>query len=108
MSSNYFGLMDELVGLSAIWIALLCFAGLYSKAYRDNWLQTIGLSVMLIASFVLVWHSFYYHRATWRAALFVVGVAIYVTGVAWNAWKFRHTPQRPEPQLTRGTLDANA
>jgi len=92
MSSNYFGLMDELVGIAAIWIAIICFAGLRSNYYRDNWAQTIGLSMMLIGALVLSWYAFATHRSSWRAALFVVGCATYLTGVAWNAWRFRGAP----------------
>lgn len=90
MQPNLFGLMDEVMILASAWIAVLCFVGLYAKAYRDNWAQTIGMAMMMMGATVVIYHLLQTHRASWRLAMFVAGTALFATGTAWKAWKHRN------------------
>lgn len=97
MTPNLFGIMDEVVLVCCTILVVLCFFGLRSNLFRDNWLQTIGMSMALVGAMVVGWYAGFTHRSSWRIALLVVGFTLFACGTAWKTWTYRHTPHDAKP-----------
>lgn len=88
---------DELALVLAAVLIALCAFGIYSRAFRDNWLQLVGMSVVVLASLMIGWHAWTTGRTGPRVLTLLIGVVIYAAGTAWKVWLHERKPDDVPP-----------
>lgn len=83
---------DELVALCALVVVVLCVAGLYASAYRENWMQHVGMALLTVGAAMVGWHAWTYGRASQRLAVLMAGLALYALGTARKVRQHRERP----------------
>ena len=79
-------------------IAALCLLGIFSRFYRDNWMQFIGLVSLCTWSIarVVYWMDEFqrgYHISLDPVhTLLLIGIVTFGLGTAWRVWATRHYP----------------
>lgn len=80
-------------------IFALCLLGLYHKAFKDNWGQTVGMIVLgpcCAFAAVNIW------QARWMepvAFLILIGGWSFACGTAYKVWKHRKEPEDTSRQV---------
>lgn len=83
---------DEIALLFSLALLALCAAAIYSKLFRDNWAQLLGLGIMVLALVMIGWHAWTTERTSSRVVLLLLGLLLYGVGTAWKAWHYRDQP----------------
>lgn len=83
---------DEIALVLSLLLLALCGAGIYSRLFRDNWLQMIGMGIMVLALVMIGWHAWTTERTSSRVVLLLLGLLLYGIGTAWKSWHYRNQP----------------
>lgn len=86
---------DDVAMLCALIVFALCLLGIWSKLFRDNWLQFLGLVLLSIGAAVIFWHAMQTERANVRELLLLVGLVLYGLGTAFKTWRLNRGQRRP-------------
>lgn len=101
---------DILFSLICLFVTIVaCMAGVFSKHYRDNWMQYLGLWAILAGSLgrgwqlLLRWHAWMNEPlmpapdiSNHNLALYG-GLAIFAIGTAWKVWRHREVIRKDGP-----------
>lgn len=88
---------DEIAIVLSIAIVALCAFGIYSRAFRDNWLQLAGMSVCVLGALMIFWHAWTTERTASRVVILLLGVVLYGGGTAWKVWLHERRPNDVPP-----------
>jgi hypothetical protein len=71
--------------MAALLIQLACATlGVFSKRFKDNLVQKIGLTGVAFTSAALAWYTYQYHSALATFELHSASWALYCIGTAWK------------------------
>jgi len=86
---------DDLAILCATVVIVLCILGLWSSKFRDNWLQHVGLALLLVGAVAVLWHAAQTDRSNVRELLLLFGLALYGAGTGLKTWLLNGKASRP-------------
>jgi uncharacterized membrane protein len=90
--------------VALIYVTVLCTAGIFHRAYRDNTLQQWGLVCIAVSCVGLMWHVSKFEVIGLPCLLMLAGLVAFATGTA--AKVIHYTRKRNGQLISKVTADA--
>jgi hypothetical protein len=94
-------MLDYLSAFLLATSAAICWAGVFAKTFKDNWLQFLGLLGLGMWAPARAWDLWgEYARSSWPQFGMHLALASLLLGTAWKVWQHREpkAPEAPPPQ----------
>jgi hypothetical protein len=86
-------MLDYLSAFCLVAVSLICWAGVFAKAFNDNLLQCVGLIGIGTWSAARAWQLLDYAFTTPQQLSMHMALLLYATGTAYKVW--RNRPRKP-------------